>query len=74
MHERKGERRHGERKYSDSRRSLDHEPHDWRRSSVERIECKESWRKTAAKSMEKPRERDDWRSLERARKDEGGGR
>lgn len=48
--------------------------YDWRRNSIERIEYKESrkskGRTERGKSEEKPRERDDWRSLEKARKDE----
>ncbi|KZC14788.1 FERM, RhoGEF and pleckstrin domain-containing protein 2 [Dufourea novaeangliae] len=56
---------------------LEHEIYEWRRSSVEKIEAKDAKRSKVAaarsekgKLEEKPRERDDWRSLEKARKDE----
>ncbi|XP_026668578.1 titin isoform X5 [Ceratina calcarata] len=47
---------------------------EWGKSSVEKIEYKEPKKKEKrterGKSEDKPRERDDWRSLEKARKDE----
>ncbi|XP_076375125.1 uncharacterized protein LOC117229909 isoform X7 [Megalopta genalis] len=56
---------------------LEHEVYEWRRGSVEKIEHKEARKSKSAgtrfergKSEEKPRERDDWRSLEKARKDD----
>ncbi|CAL7940947.1 unnamed protein product [Xylocopa violacea] len=82
------ERRHVDRLDSRERKHLDRydsrgggsleriepEIYNWRRSSVEKIEYKESkknkGRTERGKSEEKPRERDDWRSLEKARKDE----
>ncbi|XP_078047177.1 uncharacterized protein LOC144475295 isoform X3 [Augochlora pura] len=56
---------------------LEREAYEWRRGSVEKIEHKEARKSKSAgsrfergKSEEKPRERDDWRSLEKARKDD----
>ncbi|XP_076291460.1 uncharacterized protein LOC143214373 isoform X2 [Lasioglossum baleicum] len=56
---------------------IEHEAYEWRRGSVDKIEHKEprkskggGTRFERGRSEEKPRERDDWRSLEKARKDE----
>nr|XP_031835634.1 uncharacterized protein LOC116428311 [Nomia melanderi] len=56
---------------------IEQEAYEWRRDSVEKVEYKDTRKGKAGatrlergKSEEKPRERDDWRSLEKARKDE----